>query len=196
MAVPISFKDTIQIRGRTDVLFRNALDPKRRAKWDPSIQTAAYVGEEKLATGSTMRFKLVRRLLGLSFTAKFGQVQAPHRGGWESVRPFGPLEKLAQAWVFKPVPGGTEVTLSVNASVRYRFVANIVERLLRSASAQTLIELQRSVDASGAQLVEEAAREMQRQQREANKKNRRGAKPAKAAPTPPKGNAKANPKTK
>jgi hypothetical protein len=169
MSVPISFKDTIQIRGRADVLFRNAMDPKRRAKWDPNVQSAQYVGEERLVNGATVRFRLPRRLLGLRFTARYGGVQAPHRASWETVSPFGPLERLSQAWVFKAIPGGTEVTLSVNASVRYRFVATVVERLLRSSSAGTLIELQRQVDAQGAAVVEELGREMARKQREAQR---------------------------
>lgn len=176
MPVPISFKDTLQIRGRTDTLFRNVMDPKRRAKWDPNVMQARFVGEERLGSGALVRFKLPRRLLGLSFTAKYGSYQAPHRGGWESVKPFGPLEKLAQGWVFKPVPGGAEVTLSVNASVRYRWLAKPVERFLRNASAQTLIELQRQVDAVGAQNVLDTAKELSRQQREAKKKGKARAK--------------------
>lgn len=173
MSISISFKDTIQIRGRTDVLFRNVMDPKRRMKWDPNVQNAVYVGEERLGSGAVVKFKLPRRLLGLSFTARYGSYQAPHRGGWETIRPFGPMEKLAQAWVLKPIPGGTEVTLSVNAKVRYRWIARPVERLLRSSAAQTLIELQRQVDAAGAQMVEETARELARKQREAQKAARR-----------------------
>ncbi|PYE56433.1 SRPBCC family protein [Deinococcus yavapaiensis] len=172
MSIPISFKNTIQVRGRTDVLFRNALDPKRRAKWDPSFATGSYVGDERLASGNLVKFKLARRLLGMSFVAKFGSVQAPTRGGWETVRGFGPFDKLAQAWVFKPMPGGTEVTLSVNAAVRYKWIATTAERLLRSAAAQTLVELQRQVDAQGAQAVTEAAQEMARKQRESQKAQR------------------------
>ncbi|WP_027481993.1 SRPBCC family protein [Deinococcus pimensis] len=174
MSVPISFKDTIQIRGRSDALFRLALDPKRRAKWDPSIESAAYDGEERLANGALVNFRLPRRLLGLRFTAKYGGVQAPNRANWETVRPFGPLERLKQSWSFKSVPGGTEVTLAVDASVRYRFVATVVERLLRSASASTLVELQRQVDAQGAALVEELSRDMARRQREADRMLRPG----------------------
>lgn len=169
MSVPISFKETIPIRGRADVLFRTALDPKRRAKWDPSIKRAQYVGEERLTSGAVIKVKLAPRLLGLSFTARYGSVQAPHRGGWESVKPFGPLERFAQAWVFKSVPGGTEVTLSVNASVRYGWIAKPAERMLRASATQTLIELQRQVDAAGAQTVMDTAREVARQQREARK---------------------------
>ncbi|AFZ65873.1 SRPBCC family protein [Deinococcus peraridilitoris] len=173
MSVAIQFKDTIQIRGRADVLFRSVMDPKRRAKWDPSIRTGAYVGEERLVQGAMVRFKLPPRMLGLTFTARYGSLQAPHRGGWESVKPFGPLERFAQGWVFKSIPGGTEVTLSVNAKVRFGFIAKAVERMLRSASAQTLIELQRQVDAAGAQLVLDTARDMAKQQREARKKGKK-----------------------
>ena len=169
MPSPISFKDTIQIRGRADTLFRSVMDPRRRAKWDPNIVRANFVEGERLGSGALVRFKLPTRLLGLSFTAKYGSYQAPYRGGWESVRPFGPVEKLGQAWVFKSVPGGSEVTLSVNARVRYRWLAGPVERLLRSASAQTLIELQRQVDAGGAQALLETAKEVGKQQRAAKK---------------------------
>lgn len=169
MTVPIQFKDTIQIRGRADTLFRNVMDPRRRAKWDPNVARASFVEGERLGSGTLVRFKLPRRLLGFSFTAKYGAYQAPHRGGWESVRPFGPVDRLAQGWVFKSVPGGSEVTLSVNARVRYRWLAGPVERLLRSASAQTLIELQRQVDAGGAQTLLDTAREVAKQQKAAKK---------------------------
>ncbi len=110
----------------------------------------------------------------LRFTARYGGVQPPHRANWETERGFGPLERLRQSWTFKAVPGGTEVTLAVDASVRFKFVATIVERLLRSASATSLIELQRQVDAQGAALVEELGREMARKQRDAQRALRPG----------------------
>ena len=169
MSEPITFKDTIVIRSRPDTLFRLALDPKRREKWDPNYAKAAYLGEEKLTNGATVRFKLPRRLLGLSFTARYNQVQGPTRGGWESVQPFGPVEKLTQGWLFKPIPGGTEVTLSTSARVRYRWLARPIERVLRQMSASALLELQRQVDKQGAQLMEDTAREHQQKQRDAEK---------------------------
>ncbi|GGJ62775.1 SRPBCC family protein [Deinococcus aquiradiocola] len=169
MSEAISFRDTIVIRSRPDTLFRLALDPRRREKWDPSFAKAAFVGEEKLGNGAQVRFKLPARLLGLSFVARYGNYQAPTRGGWESVAPFGPVEKYAQAWSFKPIPGGTEVTLTTKASVRYRFVAKPVERVMRQMSGQALLELQRQVDRQGAQLMEDTAREYQQQQRDAQK---------------------------
>lgn len=169
MPQSINFKDTIIIRARPDTLFRLALDPRRRAKWDPSYAQANYVGDEKLGNGTLVRFKLPRRLLGLAFTAKYRNFQAPTRGAWESVKPFGPVEKLAQGWNFKPIPGGTEVTLSTDASVRYGFVAKPVERVLRQMSGQALLELQRQVDKQGAQLMEDTAREYQQKQRDEQK---------------------------
>ena len=169
MSQLITFKDTIVIRSRPDPLFRLALDPRRREKWDPNYVSAAYIGEERLVSGAMVRFKLPRRLLGLGFTARYGQLQAPARGGWESVGRFGPVEKLAQGWVFKPMPGGTEVTLSTNASVRYRWLVRPIERVLRQMSASALIELQRQVDKQGAQLMEDTAREYQQKEREARK---------------------------
>ncbi len=172
MSETITLKQTIQIRGRADALFRLVLDPNRRAKWDPNIQRASYVGEEKLGNGTMARFKLPTRLLGLSFTARYGQYQAPHRGGWESVRPFGPVEKLTQGWVFRSVPGGTEVTFTTTARVRFRWIQKPIERVLQAAMGQTLVELQRQVDRQGAELIENTSREMARAQREARKKKR------------------------
>lgn len=169
MSQSITFKDTIVIRARPDTLFRLALDPRRREKWDPSYVKANYVGEEKLGNGTQVRFKLPTRLLGLSFVAKYRNFQAPTRGGWESIKGFGPVERLNQNWNFKPIPGGTEVTLSTDASVRYTFVAKPIERVLRQMSGQSLLELQRQVDKQGAQLMEDTAREYQEKQREAQK---------------------------
>ena len=161
MSQTLSFKDTIVIRARPDVLFRLTLDPKRRTRWDPNIRSVAYLGEEKLVSGALIKVKLERRLLGFSYTAKYGQIQAPFRGGWEAVAPFGPLEKYTQGWVFKSIPGGTEVSLSTNAQIRYKVVARQVEAQLRNMSGRTLIELQRAVDQQGAQLMEDAAKQYQ-----------------------------------
>ena len=182
MAQTLSFKDTIVIRARPDILFRLALDPKRRTRWDPNIRLLNYVGEEKLVSGTLVKVKLERRLLGLSYTAKYGQIQAPFRGGWEAVRPFGPLEKYTQGWVFKNIPGGTEVTLSTNATIRYKFIEKQIEAQLRNMSGRTLIELQRAVDQQGAQLMEDTAKQYQdklRAEKQAAKKQGKGKKAAK-----------------
>ncbi|MBZ9713271.1 SRPBCC family protein [Deinococcus multiflagellatus] len=180
MAEPISIKQTIVVRSRPDVLYRLALEPKRRLKWDPNLVQADYEGEGgRLSNNALVRFKFSRRLLGLRFTAKYGQLQAPQRGGWESVRHVGPLEKLTQSWVFRPMPGGTEVTLTVNARVRYKFVKAPVERILHNMVATTLLELQRSVDAQGAQLLEDMGRELQERQKADKKAAKEAAKAAK-----------------
>lgn len=173
MSETITLKQNLQIRGRADALFRLALDPKRRAKWDPNIREAAYVGEEKLASGALVRFRLPARLLGLRFTARYGQLQAPVRGGWESVKPFGPLEKYAQSWVFRSVPGGTEVTYTVTARVRFRWIRKPIERVLQAGVGQTLLELQRQVDKQGAELIENTSRELAKAQRESRKKKKK-----------------------
>ncbi|MVN88042.1 SRPBCC family protein [Deinococcus sp. HMF7620] len=166
MADPISIKQTIVVRSRPDVLYRLALEPKRRVQWDPNLVQADYEGPEgRLANNARVKFKFSRRLLGLRFTAKYGQLQAPQRGGWESVRHVGPLDKLTQSWVFRPMPGGTEVTMTVNARVRFGFVKVPLERILHNMVATTLLELQRRVDAQGAQLLEEMGREMQERQK-------------------------------
>ena len=161
MSQTLSFKDTIVIRARPDILFRLTLDPKRRTRWDPNIRAASYLGEEKLVGGSLVRIKLDRRLLSLSYTAKYGQIQAPFRGGWEATGPFGPLERFSQGWVFKNIPGGTEVTLSTSAQIRYKFIERQIEVQLRNMSGRTLIELQRAVDQQGAQLMEDTAKQYQ-----------------------------------
>jgi Polyketide cyclase / dehydrase and lipid transport len=179
MSTPIQFKDTIVIRSRPDVLFRLALDPRRREKWDPSYVKASYVGDEKLGNGTQVRFKLPTRLLGLSFVARYSNFQAPTRGSYESVKPFGPVERLSQRWNFKPIPGGTEVSLATDASVRYRFVAKPVERVLRQMSGQSLLELQRQVDKQGAQLMEDTAREYQQKQRDEQRAAKKAGKKAK-----------------
>ncbi|GMA16169.1 SRPBCC family protein [Deinococcus metallilatus] len=167
MSEDIHIKQSIVVRSRPDVLYRLALEPKRRVGWDPNLVRAEYEGGEgRLANNVLVRFKFSRRLLGLSFVAKYGQLQAPLRGGWESVRNVGPLEKLTQGWTFKAMPGGTEVTLSVNGRVRYSWIRKPVERMLHNLVVTTLVELQRQVDAQGAQLMEDMGREMQRKQKE------------------------------
>jgi hypothetical protein len=167
MSETISIKQNIVVRSRPDVLYRLALEPRRRVKWDPNLVKAEYEGGDgRLANNARVRFKFSRRLLGLSFSARYGQLQAPMRGGWESVRHVGPLEKLTQGWTFKAMPGGTEVTLSVNGRVRYGWIRRPVERMLHNLVVTTLIELQKQVDAQGAQLMEDMGREMQRKQKE------------------------------
>ena len=181
MSQTLSFKDTIVIRARPDVLFRLTLDPKRRTRWDPNIRSVTYLGEQKLISGALVRVKLERRLLGFSYTAKYGQMQAPFRGGWEAIAPFGPLEKYTQGWVFKSIPGGTEVSLSTNARIRYSFVARQVETQLRNMSGRTLIELQRAVDQQGAQLMEDTAKQYQDRMRAEQKAARAAGKKGKKA---------------
>ncbi|EYB67839.1 hypothetical protein DEIPH_ctg032orf0087 [Deinococcus phoenicis] len=167
MSEDIHIKQSIVVRSRPDVLYRLALEPKRRVRWDPNLVQAEYEGGEgRLTNNARVRFKFSRRLLGLSFVAKYGQLQAPLRGGWESVRNVGPLEKLTQGWTFKAMPGGTEVTLTLNGRVRYRWILKPLERMLHNLVMTTLVELQRQVDAQGAQLVEDMGREMQRKQKE------------------------------
>ncbi len=167
MSESISVKQTIVVRSRPDVLYRLALEPRRRVKWDPNLAKAEYEGGEgRLSNTALVRFKFARKLLGLSFTARYGQLQPPQRGGWESVRHVGPLEKLTQGWQFKPMPGGTEVTLTVNGRIRYRWIRMPVERLLNNLVVTTLVELQRTVDAQGAQLMADMGREMQQKQKE------------------------------
>ncbi|GGK12631.1 oligoketide cyclase [Deinococcus malanensis] len=177
MSESIHIKQNIIVRARPDVLYRLALEPRRRVKWDPNLVKADYQGGDgRLANNALVRFKFARRLLGLSFTAKYGQLQAPQRGGWESVRHVGPLEKLTQAWTFKPMPGGTDVTLTLNARVRYGWVRRPVERVLHNMVMSTLLELQRQVDAQGAQLMEDMGREMQEKQKAEQKAAKEAAK--------------------
>lgn len=179
MSEDIQIRQSIVVRSRPDVLYRLALEPKRRVRWDPNLVRAEYEGGEgRLANNVLVRFKFARRLLGLSFTAKYGQLQAPMRGGWESVRNVGPLEKLTQGWTFKAMPGGTEVTMTLNGRVRYRWIKTPVERMLHNLVVTTLLELQRQVDAQGAQLMEDMGREMQRKQKEEQKAAREAAKAA------------------
>jgi hypothetical protein len=170
MSETISIKQNIVVRSRPDVLYRLALEPKRRLKWDPNLTKAEYSEPDaRLSNNVLVRFKFSRRLLGLSFTAKYGQLQAPQRGGWESVRNVGPLEKLTQGWTFKATPGGTEVTLTLNGRVRYKWIKTPVERILNNMVVSTLLALQRTVDAQGAQLMEDVGRDMQKKQEEERK---------------------------
>ncbi|MFC3832539.1 MULTISPECIES: SRPBCC family protein [Deinococcus] len=180
MSESIQLKQSIVVRSRPDVLYRLALEPRRRAKWDKNFVSAAYEGGDgRLTNNALVRFKFRRQLLGLAFTAKYGQLQPPQRGGWESVRHVGPLEKLTQAWSFKPMPGGTEVTLSMNARVRYRWIRAPIERVLNNMLVSTLIELQRTVDAQGAQLMEDVGKELAEKQRAEQKAAKDAARAAK-----------------
>ena len=159
MSETIQIRQSLPVRARPDVLYRLALDPARRVKWDRNYVSAAYEGEPRLISNALVNFKFACSLLGLRFQAKYGQLQAPLRGGWETVRPFGPLEKMSQSWSFKAMPGGTEVTLTVTARVRYKWIRPQVERIVHNMVVGTLISLQRQVDAPGAQLVEDMGRE-------------------------------------
>lgn len=180
MSESIQIKQSIVVRSRPDVLYRLALEPKRRVKWDRNFVSAEYEGGEgRLTNNALVRFKFPRRLLGLAFTAKYGQLQAPQRGGWESVRHVGPLEKLTQGWVFKPMPGGTEVTLTLNARVRYKWIKPQLERILNNMVVSTLIELQRTVDAQGAQLMEDMGKELAEKQKAEQKAAKEAARAAK-----------------
>lgn len=176
MSEEIVIRHSLPVRARPEVLYRLALEPRRRLKWDRHFVQAEYAQEgQKLAQNAIVNFRFARSLLGLRFQAKYGQLQPSQRGGWESVRHVGPLEKLTQAWNFKPMPGGTEVTLTVTARVRYRWVRAQVERVLNNMVVSTLIELQRQVDAPGAQLVEDLGREAaekQKAERKAAKKRK------------------------
>src|SRR6476469_10611176 len=180
MSESIQLKQNIVVRSRPDVLYRLALEPRRRVKWDKNFVSAEYEGEGgRLANNARLRFKFPRRLLGLAFTAKYGQLQAPQRGGWESVRHVGPLEKLTQAWSFKPMPGGTEVTLSMNARVRYKWIKAPIERVLNNMLVSTLIELQRTLDAQGAPFMGGMGKERAERQRANEKAAKEAARAAK-----------------
>ncbi|WP_291425269.1 SRPBCC family protein [Deinococcus sp.] len=165
MSETIQIKQTLPIRARPDVLYRLALEPGRRVKWDRNYVSAAYEGEGRLTNNALVNFKLARNLLGLKFQAKYGQLQAPLRGGWESVAPFGPIEKMTQGWSFKAMPGGTEVTLTLNARLRYKWARPQLERILNNMVVSTLLGLQKQVDVAGAQLMEDVGREVAEKQR-------------------------------
>lgn len=180
MSEDIQIKQTIPIRARPDILYRLALEPGRRVKWDSNLVSAEYAGGEgRLTNNVLVNFKLARKLLGLKFQAKYGQLHAPQRGGWESVRQVGPLEKLTQGWNFKAMPGGTEVTLTVNARVRYKWVHKQIERALQNMVMTTLMDLQRQVDAPGAQLIQDMGKEMAEKQKQEQKAAKEAAKAAK-----------------
>ena len=48
MSESIQIKQTIVVRARPDVLYRMALEPKRRAKWDKNFVSAEYDGGDGL----------------------------------------------------------------------------------------------------------------------------------------------------
>lgn len=162
MSDEIQIQQTLPMRARPDVLYRLVLEPKRRVAWDPNLTKAEYADTEqaRLANNILVNFKFSRRLMGIRFQAKYGQLQAPQRGGWESVRHVGPLEKFTQSWKFKSMPGGTEVTMSIRAKVRYKWVRAPVERMLHNMVYSTLMALQRQVDANTAQMMEDVGKEM------------------------------------
>lgn len=166
MSEPIHLKQTLPIRGRPEVLYRLVMDPARRAKWDSNIESAAYESEgQRLSNNAVVNFKLPRRYLGLKFQAKYSHVHLSRSGTWESLGTVGPLEKLSQQWQFKAFPGGTEVTLSIDAAVKYKWVRSQVERTLHNMLMSTLLDLQRTVDVQGAQLMQELGKEMQAKQK-------------------------------
>lgn len=179
MSEEIRIKHTIPVRARPDILYRLALEPGRRVTWDKNYVSGAYEGSEgRLANNALVNFKFARNLLGLKFQARYGQLQAPQRGGWESVAPFGPIEKMTQSWNFKAMPGGTEVTFGINARVRYRWAAKQVERIVNNMVISTLMALQKQVDAQGAQLMEDMGKEMAEKQKAEQKAAREAAKAA------------------
>jgi hypothetical protein len=165
MPETIQLKETHYIRSRPDILFRLACDPARRAKWDKNLRSARYKGEEKLVNGSEVLLYLPLRLGGSRWNARYTNVQAPTRATLESTKPFGFFASLQQQWTFKPIPGGTEVTFQITALPRFGFIRRGSERILRAVLAQTLIDLQRQVDAAGAESLLETAKEVSRAQR-------------------------------
>lgn len=180
MSEEILIKQSLPIRARPDVLYRLVLEPKRRATWDSYIASASYEGGDgRLINNALANIKFTRKLLGIKFQVKYGHLQAPQRGGWESVRHVGPLSKLTQGWSFKAMPGGTEVTLTVRAKVRYKWVYKQIERVLQNMVIVTLMELQKQVDVPGAQLVEDMGREMAEKQKAEQKAAKAAAKAAK-----------------
>ncbi|GAA5503794.1 hypothetical protein Dxin01_03557 [Deinococcus xinjiangensis] len=180
MSEEIKIKQTLPMRARPDVLYRLALEPSRRVKWDANYVSAAYEGENtRLSNNALVNFKFARNLLGLRFQAKYGQLQAPLRGGWETVKPFGPIEKMTQGWNFKAMPGGTEVTLTLNARVRYKWLRPQLERILNNMVISTLMNLQKQVDVSGAQAMEDMGRELAEKQKADEKAAKAAAKAAK-----------------
>lgn len=179
MSEEIRIKHTIPVRARPDILYRLALEPARRVAWDRNYVAGAYEGGEgRLVNNAVANYKLARSLLGLKVQAKYGQLQAPQRGGWESVKPFGPVEKMTQSWNFKAMPGGTEVTFGINARIRYRWAARQMERILNNMVVSTLMALQKQVDAQGAQLMEDMGKEMAEKQKAEQKAAKEAAKAA------------------
>ncbi|RJF71482.1 SRPBCC family protein [Deinococcus cavernae] len=180
MSEEIRIKHTIPVRARPDILYRLALEPARRVGWDRNYVSGTYVSSEgRLVNNALVNYRLARNLLGLKFQARYGQLQAPQRGGWESVAPFGPIEKMTQSWNFKAMPGGTEVTFGLNARIRYRWAAKQLERILNNMVVGTLLALQKQVDAQGAQLMEDMGKEMAEKQKAEQKAAKEAAKAAK-----------------
>lgn len=160
----ITFTDTMHIRARPDTLFRQVFEPVRRLRWDSALVEASYIEGERLATGAKVYFKWSRRLLGLSFVAHYTHIRAPFEGQWEATQPFGPLEAYAQEWHFKAVTGGCIVAVTTTASLRYKWASQQLETQLRNITVGTLLDLQRSVDAQGAQKLSGLMRQEQEKQ--------------------------------
>lgn len=170
----IEFHQTMMVPARTDVLYRLVLDPSRRVQWDPNLRRAAYVDPQaQLKQNTVVKLKFTRRFLWLSAKVRFGHLQAPVRGGWESIHAVGPLEKLTQSWQFKSVPGGTELTMRIKGVVRYAWVKRPIERLLMNMLLGTLKGLQAHLDAPAAKKMEEKAKELQKRKKEERKAARK-----------------------
>lgn len=175
MAVePIHLEQTFQIRSRPDVLFRLVADPKRRIRWDKNLRVFQYVGEEKLERGARVKLRLITRLGGLVMYARYSQLSAPNRFTLESEKPGGFIARFEQSWIFKPVPGGSEVTSKFTVLPRYKFGRKMIERLVHSLVGETLLGLQRQVDSQMANLMEEMSKEMaEKQKREKRQKKKK-----------------------
>lgn len=179
MSGAIQIKQSLPIRARPEILYRLVLDPHRHALWDSNLESAAYEGENtRLGNNAIVNFRLPRKYLGLRFQARYSHIQTSRGGTWQSVGQVGPLESLRQQWNFKAVPGGTEVTLTLDASVRYNWTYRQLERLLQNMVMSTLLDLQRAVDAPAAQQLEQMGREMQAKQQAEEKAAKAAAKAA------------------
>ncbi len=171
---PIQLEQTFQIRSRPDILFRLVADPKRRIRWDKNLRIFQYLGEEKLERGARVKLRLITRLGGLVMFARYSQLSAPNRFTLESEKPGGFIARFEQSWLFKPVPGGTEVTGKFTVLPRYNIGRRMVERLVNSMMGETLLGLQRQVDSQTAGAIEEASKEMaEKQKREKRQKKKK-----------------------
>ncbi len=157
---PIRLEQSFQIRSRPDVLFRLAVDPKRRIKWDKNLRSFEYIGEEKLQNGSSVRMHFPWRYANLKLEAKFNYVQAPIKATLESTKGSGPITSMTQQWFFKAVPGGTEMRVVIIVIPRFKFGRTLIERMVQNYFGESLLGLQRQVDVQAANMIEEASKEM------------------------------------